>query len=199
MYLRMRILAYDLIHLIYNLVYPALLGTFFYELFFSNRTYSTWSLMACWLVIVMFSLDFVWGKKFYEWLGRRSKAPTNGNLWALVIGEALVLLTLSHAFNATSSQPIVFLQSVALFGLVVLWMFLRAPDEINFAWLPGFLIAVLVAINVGGWIIEYCLGGLIGFRFAVTLSYLLTIVYYLSSTDRRWQLRAMLPSGTTVE
>lgn len=61
-----RVIAFDLIHIIYNLIYPGFLGTFLYEILLSKQKFGFWGCAGRGATLLIFGLDFMWGKKFYE-------------------------------------------------------------------------------------------------------------------------------------
>lgn len=195
-----RILAVDFIHLIYNLAYPGFLGSFLYELVLSGKKFGLWGWAGRGAVLLIFSLDFMWGKKFYE--QSMSGSLSVGQLWTCVFLEAFILAALCRAFNASPrnsdhGRPVVFVVSILMLIIAVLTMFgVVSPGPMfgeRSVWvLCGFLVLSILSL-----VIERRFGEGWGFKTCVVFACLLTVIYYVVSVkDGSWQRTLMKPSGS---
>lgn len=189
------LIAFDLIHFIYNLAYPALLGTFFYQLF--EKRPGGLDLIARVLVICIFSLDFIWGRKIYDWAyGMQHSVPNAKTLWITVFCEAAILATLCFAFNA--STPLCFLFGITAFALAVIGLFVFNGNlDINF-W-PSRILVAFVFCGALAALVEWKFNNQVGFMAGIAASYIFTAsYYYFSFKQSSWQAIIMLPSGRTL-
>jgi hypothetical protein len=131
----------DIIHWVYNLVYPAILGTFLYEVIGEGR----WSICSPGVspaeasrrgpgiiirqlvVLIVYSVDFVLAKKFYDVY---SKDFSSSQAWGAVVVELVTLTTLSIAFSKAADAAAYF-RALFAFGLAVLAFFYLLRDVIH--------------------------------------------------------------------
>src|SRR6266540_3068305 len=112
----MTIFLYDVLHLSYNLLYPAILGTFIYDMAHGGNANSAF-LSVIWerkmVVLFLYTMDFTVAKKIYA---SHSRFFTKVKLWASVVAEILTLITLWLSFwNA--NNPRVFYACIVVFIL----------------------------------------------------------------------------------
>jgi hypothetical protein len=96
---RYTVAASDFLHLVYNLVYPAVLGTFLYEMIIdtSGVGVAVWIRRA--VVIALYCIDFVLAKKLYE-IEHEKFGPWR--ISAAVAIEVITIVTLAVAFRAAA-------------------------------------------------------------------------------------------------
>ena len=184
------LVAFDFIHLIYNLIYPALLGTFFYEFF--KELPSGWSLATRVLVFFIFGLDFIWGKKYYEQI-ESNRYFDEKCLLGILVCEGGILASLCFAFYAP--HPLCFLISITAFTFAVILLFTITGKAIfqsrAFRTLMIFMISAATAS-----MIEWRFSNQWAFWVEILMFYGLYIgYYYFSVQEQSWQSIIMLPSG----
>jgi hypothetical protein len=110
----------DILHLVYNLIYPAVLGAFVYEVFFNwhDRDGATWSRIAA--VLVVYMIDFLLAKKLYEGYGV-DFLPWQ--TWLSLVAEVVTLVTLNVAFHASGALQNAQYSASWFFGALGLFSF----------------------------------------------------------------------------
>lgn len=202
---RWRLFLLDLIFFIYNLAYPALLGSFFYAVFFytqdPNKAPRTcWDIFGQVLVIAIFGLDFVWGRKFYEWIKEgpwKDSKPTSESLILFVCAETVTLCSLCLAFKASAGSPHYY-WSIGFFALAVLTMF-HFQDQESLRSSSGRILRFLLAGCIAEATLVQWSGSQMLFRAGLFVLAGVLIAYYCFSTDERWQIKAISPSGSLID
>lgn len=201
------LLSVDLLGFIYNLAYPAMLGAFFYECFFHNDRKYSWTESAAKLVlIVAFSLDYVWGRKFYEWMNQKARLSLKigrGCRLVVIVGvEAAILLALAVAFRSLPGNPGGYLISLALLSGGALIIIAVASRGKSPAGRPARVLGsfTVVCLICGGvtWFLDFqdqtkllqCALPVL----AVHLAY-----YYSRCRDSDWSGRPLALSGSFAE
>lgn len=113
------ILSWDVIHLIYNLFYPAVLGAFIYNLLtkilptahsllprlipnISNQDTSASSIWATATLVITFTVDFLLGKKLYVKFGNQF----NEYIGRIALMELVLIVVVALAFASCHDKKI---------------------------------------------------------------------------------------------